>query len=919
MPVDRSRILALVGSCLIGASPGPARADGPAGDAAGRVREVLADRCLACHSPDPRKGDLDLSRRGPALLGGKNGPAVVPGRPDESLLVDMIEAGEMPPGRPLDAGEIAAFRGWIEAGAAYGVEPLLARRAGPDWWSLRPIRPGPVPPAKEPAWVRNPVDAFILDRLGRDGLGHAPEADRATYIRRVSFDLIGLPPTPEEVEAFVADPAPDAHETLVDRLLASPRHGERWGRHWLDVVRFAESHGYETNALRADAWPYRDYVIRAFNQDTPFPRFVEEQLAGDVLPDADWLARSATGFLVAGSHDVVGNQAPEAALQQRADDLDDMVGATSTAFLGLTVQCARCHDHKFDPITQRDYYGLQAAFAGVAHAGRDIPRDDPATRRQADGVRHELARVDRELDDLEPPARPDRPGVTRPPVDPTRNVERFEPVDARYVRFTITSTADGSAPCLDELEVWSSGADPRNVASADLGGRPSASSALRGYDIHRVEHLNDGRAGNARSWISGEAGRGWAQVELAATTKVDRVVWGRDREGAYRDRTASGYSVEVAVEPGRWRVVAGSGNRGEGPRPDRAARDGLVRRRDELRKRLGSLGTARVYAGTFSQPGPTHILRRGDPTQKLEPVGPSGVESVGPPMALPGDAPEADRRRALSRWIADPANPLPARVMVNRAWHYHFGRGLVATPSDFGFNGDRPSHPELLDWLAAEFRANGGRLKPIHRLIVLSSTYRQSSRPDDRARSIDGDNRRLWRFSPRRLEAEEIRDAILGVAGTLDLAMGGPGYDLWRPNTNYVVVFDPRADLGPETFRRMVYQFKPRSQPDPTFGAFDCPDGGLVAPRRDASTTALQAFNLLNSRFVLDQSGHLAGRLAREVGSDPEEQADRAFRLAFGRAPTDPERSGAAALIREHGAPALGRALFNANEFLHIP
>jgi hypothetical protein len=489
------------------------------------------------------------------------------------------------------------------------------------------------------------------------------------------------------------------------------------------------------------------------------------------------------------------------------------------------------------------------------------------------------------------------------------------------VRLTIHSTNNGSEPCLDELEVWSSEPEPRNVASAQLGGKPTASSSLQGYEIHRVEHLNDGRVGNARSWISAEAGHGWAQVEFEATTKVDRVVWARDREGKFLDRTAAAYTVEVATEAGQWRLVASSIDRMVKPGPaDSIERDRMLRKRDELRKRLESLGSmVKVYAGTFSQPGPTHVLRRGDPTQKLEPVGPSGVKAVRPSLELPGEAAELDRRLALARWIADPSNPLPARVMVNRAWHYHFGRGLVATPSDFGFNGDRPSHPELLYWLAGEFLANGGRLKPIHRLIVLSSAYRQSSRLDDRARSIDGDNRRDCRVSPRRLEAEEIRDATLSVAGVLDLTMGGPGYDLWKPNTNYVVVFNPKLDLGPDTFRRMVYQFKPRSQPDPTFGAFDCPDGGLVAPRRNTSTTALQAFNLLNSRFLLDQSKHFADRLAREAGTDPEKQADRAFRLAFGRPATDPERMAAATLIREHGAPSLCRALYNANEFLYVP
>jgi Protein of unknown function (DUF1553)/Protein of unknown function (DUF1549) len=716
---------------------------------------------------------------------------------------------------------------------------------------------------------------------------------------------------------------------LVDHLLADPGYGERWGRHWLDVVRFAESHGYETNNLRPNAWPYRDYVIQAFNADTPFARFVAEQLAGDALPDASGLARAATGFVVGGAHDVVGNQAPEQALRQRADDLDDMITATATTFLGLTVQCARCHDHKFDPISQRDYYGLQAVFAGVNHADRDVPAPDAEPRQtEARSVRAELAELERKIDETEPHARPDLGAEGRPPVDPLRNVERFTPVQARYVRFTIQSTNNGSEPCIDELEVWSSGEHPRNVALAELGAKPSASSTYAGSPLHRLEHLNDGRVGNSRSWISAAPGKGWAAVDLGKTIKIDRVVWGRDREGVYSDRLPNAYYVEVATEPGRWQVVASSADRapGQGSRdaglvgPKAKERLDLLRRRKELRDRLDTLGiTLKVYAGTFDQPGPTHVLRRGDPLQKGDLVNPSGVRSVKPMLSLPAEAPEPERRLALARWIADPANPLPARVMVNRLWHYHFGRGIVATPSDFGFNGERPSHPELLDWLAAEFQSNAGRLKPIHRMIVLSSVYRQSSRLDEHARAIDGNNRLLWRFTPRRLEAEELRDAILAVAGTLDRRMGGPGYNLWEPNTNYVVVFNPRKDLGPDTFRRMVYQFKPRSQPDPTFGVFDCPDGGLVAPKRNASTTALQALNLLNSRVILDQSTRFAARLVHEAGPDPVDQARRGFRHAFGRDPTDSERQAAAALIRQHGTPALCRALFNANEFLYVP
>jgi hypothetical protein len=417
---------------------------------------------------------------------------------------------------------------------------------------------------------------------------------------------------------------------------------------------------------------------------------------------------------------------------------------------------------------------------------------------------------------------------------------------------------------------------------------------------------------------------------------IDRVVWGRDREEVYRDRLATHYYLEAAAEPGRWQVVASSLDRAP-YRADAAAKSQsvslaglspaaarevaeLVARGARLRERFAQLGaTIKVYAGTFRQPGPTHLLVRGDPTRKGPEVRPSAVACLSPPLVLDTGSPEAERRAALARWIADPANPLPARVMVNRVWQYHFGRGIVATPSDFGFNGAPPSHPELLDWLADAFVAGGWRLKPIHRLIVGSSTYRQSSRLDPKAQALDRDNRLLWRVSPRRLEAEAIRDAILATSGRLESRMGGPGYNIWEKNTNYVAVYKPRAELGPGDFRRMVYQFKPRSQQDPTFGAFDCPDAALVAPRRNVSTTALQALNLLNSGFVVQQARSFADRLRAEAGPDPTRQAERGFRLAFGRAPSDTELAPAATLIERHGAAAFCRALYNANEFVYVP
>jgi Protein of unknown function (DUF1553)/Protein of unknown function (DUF1549) len=846
----------------------------------------------------------------------------------------------MPPTGALPLAQVAAVRAWIEAGASYASEPLVMRRAGKDWWSLRPIRTM-LPPGSsgsDAAWIKTPIDAFILAGLKSRRLTASPQADAAALIRRVTFDLTGLPPSPLEVEAFVADNDARAYERLVDRLLASPHYGERWGRHWLDVVRFGESQGYETNLPRPSAWPYRDYVIRALNRDTAFPQFVFEQLAGET--HGDWLTQAATGFLVGGAHDVVGNQTVEGTLQQRADDLDDMITATGTAFLGLTIQCARCHDHKFDPIRQTDYYGLQAVFAGVNHAERELAAPDSAARRrEAALVASALAEIEGRIDDREPLAQPGRDAPARPMVNPRRNVERFAPVPASRVRLTIFATHDTTEPCLDEVEVYSVARDggwPRpNVALAAAGGKAMASSEYPGAAIHKIAHLNDGQLGNSHSWISRAPGKGTITIEWPAPATIDRVVWGRDREGAYSDRLATEYYLEVALEPGKWQVVASSLDRARYA-PGAAARTadstagqpvGLAREQAELkaqqaklRARLSELGTTiKVYAGSFTDPGPTHLLVRGDPTRKGAEVRPSGVTAVSPALVLDSRAKEAERRTALARWIAHPSNPLAARVMVNRIWQYHFGRGIVATPSDFGFNGAVPSHPELLDWLASRYVAGGWQMKPIHHLIVTSAVYRQSSRRDEAAAGIDRDNVLLWRMTPRRLEAESIHDAILSTSGRLDTRMGGPGYSIWEPNSNYVAVYKPRDSLGTDAFRRMVYQFKPRSQPDPIFGAFDCPDAALVAPRRNVSTTALQALNLLNSRFVLQQAAYFAERLEREAGRDPAREAERGFALAFGRPPTALERDAAVSLITTHGAAAFCRALYNANEFLYVP
>ena len=784
-----------------------------------------------------------------------------------------------------------------------------------EHWSLRAPVKSPVP-----ALAENPIDAFVQDKLAKETLAPSPLADRLTLVRRVFLDVIGLPPSPEEAAAFLNDPAPDAFEHLVDRLLASPRFGERWARNWLDVVRFAETHGFEMNQERPNAWPYRDYVIQAFNSDLPYDRFVLEQLAGDVLG-----SDAATGFIVGGSMDQVTSPDPVLTANQRADELHDMVSTTGTAFLGLSVGCARCHDHKFDPISQTEYFALRAAFEGVRHGERPLqgalvvsPQQETAA------LRRQIADTWRKLDADAPLATTE----LRPSVNSQRNVERIAPVKAKWVRFVIAATTQAE-PCLDELEIYATDS-AENIAPQ---GRLTASGTYAGSPKHTLAHLTDGLHGNDFSWISDTPGKGWVTVELPEVREINGIVWGRDLRREFADRLAVQYQIEIATEPDAWRIVASSGNR-QAFAPDAVTT--VPKEIVSLEARLKSMESPPlIYGGTFQDvPPPTMRLNRGDPMQPRELVNAAGIAAV--PVAftendsvlLPSigkicgqeisrPPTENQRRRlALAQWIASPANPLTARVIANRLWQQHFGEGLVSTPSDFGHNGSRPSHPELLDWLACELMEHGWSLKHLHRLILTSHTFQQASEARPEAMIKDAGDQWLWRFRPRRLDAEVLHDTILSVSGQLDLRMGGPGFSGFEPNTNYVRVYNAKLTFSGDDFRRMIYMTKVRMQPEGTFGAFDCPDAGQVAPKRNRSTTPLQALNLLNSPFMLQQATALAERVQQEA---PGGQVERAFMLCFGRSPTSTEASQALVLVTEHGLPALARALLNANEFVTLP
>ncbi len=866
---------------------------------------IIETRCLSCHGAELKTSGLDLSTLQTALQGGSAGPALKPGQPAESLLLKRVIQHQMPPGKPLPQEEKTLLSQWILEGAPWsgriGKAAGPPRRAGLDWWALQPLREqSPPDPTGLPAeWSHSPVDRFIYAKLQEKGLRPSPPADRATYIRRASFDLLGLPPTPEEIDDFVQDTSPDAYEKLIDRLLASPHYGERWGRHWLDVIRFGESHGYEQNHLRERAWPFRDYLIRSLNQDKPFSQMVLEQLAGDQLSPNEPEVAVATGFLVAGVHDTVKIENIEGELQKRANDLDDMVLTTGAAFLGLTVNCARCHDHKFDPIPQVDYYRLQAAFAGVQHAERELAtRKEQALREaQEKPLREDLERINQRLAALKQSGWPlaearkaELSKAYRQPVDAKGNEERFSPVAARFARMNILTTYKNQEPALDELEVWTAEGPQVNVALASRGAKASARSTRtdgKGAAFYKLDFLNDGKFDEI--WISDERDTGQVTLEFPKTLTISRITWSRDRPGANQGRFLSRvpvkYVFETSLDGVQWRRVASSDDRLPFTEEEREEffllsvlvpkeKDewlALRKRKAETEKKLAALPKPpTAYIGRFTQPSePVALHKRGNPMDKGDIVAPGGLSALQrmlPVYELDANAPEGERRLALARWIVDDRNGLTARVLANRLWHYHFGKGLVGTPSDFGYNGEKPTHPELLEWLAQRLLHHGWRLKPMHKELMLSGVYRQSSQWNPEAAAIDNEARTLWRFPARRLEAEAVRDSILAVSGKLNRTMGGPGFRLYDYTVDNVATYAFRASFGPETYRRAVYHQSARSVKDDLMGPFDCPDSALPEPKRVSTTTALQALSLLNNAFILDQAGFFAERLRREAG-----------------------------------------------------
>ena len=794
------------------------------------VRPLLVQHCFDCHGGGEKiRGGLDLTTRAGALKGGDFGPAIDEEIPELSLLLEAVSYEglvEMPPSGKLDPGAIEVLTRWVEMGAPYvgetgempgpggeaeGEGPRITE-ADRQHWAFRPVERPTVPEVGDPGWVLDPIDAFILDRLVDAGLRPAPEASRATLIRRLSYDLTGLPPTPEEVDAFLADESPDAYEALVDRLLDSPHYGERWGRHWLDLVRFAETNSFERDRDKPSAWRYRDYVIESFNEDKPYDQFVREQLAGDELDEPTAESIIATGFYRLGAWD----DEPTDPLQARFDELDDIVSTTSQAFLGLTINCARCHDHKIDPIPQRDYYRFLAFVSNLEPYSYESDHILTEIATDEERAEHDRAVADRERRERE------IGGV-------------LAPIEAKLLE---------SVP------------EPRR-------------SRLRSGTFEERRHVLDGIA---------------------------------DRE------LSAGELAEYRSLVGRWRAIPPV------PPPPTAL--------------------------SAREPGPeapqSYVQIRGSAHARGEPVEPGFPEVLGaadPPLPGPSaGASTSGRRRVLADWIASPENPLTARVMVNRVWHYHFGRGLVRTPSDFGVQGAEPTHPELLDWLASEFVADGWRLKPLHRRIVMSRAYRMSSKGDPEALALDPQNDLFWRFDLRRLSAEEIRDSMLAVTGALNPEMGGPGFYSKIPAAYLAGQSRPGDGWGDssaeERARRSVYIHVKRSLVTPILSSFDAADTDFPCPVRFATTQPTQALSTLNGEFLNEQASDLADRVRRESGESTGSRVRRALRLVTQRTPTDGEVGRGVAFVErvaaEDGAgPDRAFELFclmalNLNEFFYV-
>ncbi len=924
------------------------------------VRPLLTAKCLGCHGPQKQKGGLRLDSRTSALAGGDSGPAIIPGKPGESRLVDAINYGEtvqMPPKSKLPASEVATLTKWVAMNAPWPDDgPTKSVETGPasaawkkrtEHWSLEPLRKTDDPKVLNTAWPKGFIDRFLLNGLEANGLKPAPDTDRRSWLRRVTFDLIGLPPRPEEVETFVADRSADAFETVVERLLASPQYGERWGRHWLDLVRYSETSGHEFDYEIPDAWRYRDYVTRAFNADLPFDQFVTEHLAGDLLPNprrnADGTNESILGtgffFLVEGTH------SPVDVREEEASRIDNQIDVFGKAFLGMTLACARCHDHKFDAITTKDYYSLSGYLKSSRHqhAFLDAPERIGGKATELEAIKTEIA-AKLGPSNVEPKTVKDDGSIV---------FEDFNKLT--YEGWFVTGEAFGSGPSRqgDFHIVDGTKIEPIPPGQAHTG---RTSNRLQGtlrsrlftIDHPFIHYLADGSGGRINLVIDGfekirspiygglvldvntsRSAAKWetmdvsmwrghrAYIELADGGTVDYT------GGVTRYMPGNGYlAVDEIRFSDRSTPPAISETSGSKLLPRQAPSVGpLLAQYAKIESKIPTPTIGLAITDGSAEDDRVHI--RGSSRTLGEPAPRRFVEVLG---GTKGSTPASGSGRLdLARRVVDPTNPLTSRVLVNRLWKHHFGEGLVRSTDDFGAMGQTPSNPDLLDRLAADFIKGGWSIKRMHRLMVLSHAYQMSSAAEPEADRVDPTNRLVHRMNVRRLEAEAIRDAMLAVSGRLDLTLFGPSVP-----THLTPFMEGRgrpSQSGPldGNGRRSLYLNVRRNFLSPFLLAFDFPTPASCMGRRNVSNVPAQALTLLNDPFVLERSKLWASRtIASKATRD--ERLDSLYRTAFGRAPTDRERQDASTFL---GAESPGQevqawtdlchVLMNTKEFIFIP
>jgi mono/diheme cytochrome c family protein len=972
------------------------------------VQPILANACYSCHGPEKQENDLRLDIRATAMKGGASGPVIIPGNSSGSKLIRMVTGIEKPTmprkGDRLSEQQIATLKLWIDQGAIWPEEKEAeSPKDKADWWSFKPAIKPSLPAQPASALARNEIDRFVLAKLQENKLTPSPQADRVTLIRRLTFDLHGLPPTPDEVQQFVSDKDTQSYEKLVDGLLASPRYGERWARHWLDTVHYGETHGYDKDKPRLNAWPYRDYVIRSFNADKPYSRFIQEQLAGDVLFPDEPDGIVALGFLASGPWDFVGHvELPiekTDGLIARYNDRDDMVMTTMSTFQSLTVHCARCHNHKFDPISQKEYYSLQAVFAGIDRTDRpfDPDREVHLKRRTLNAKKMdleqrfhaltnhisslssaELVTIDTRLQIVKTGLNKVDPAEKSPSngyhsnIEKTPDVEKWVQVDLGEARVIQQVDLVPARP-VDFKDTPGFGFPPRFIVEisndaefkqaeiiAELMGGDFEVPADKPFTIVvnsqkaryvRVtakklwERTNDYVFALAELQVFSGKTNVALNAEVTALDSIEVGLWskkflvdGFSSRGRLKNVLVSAEErnkeqklkqQEKKLEEKRKKVLdALIGNE------TRTELTAITNRLSELKQELASLPAQQsVYAigNDFAPnnkflpakiPRPVHLLTRGDvkrPAEEMKAAALDSVPGTSADFSITDPNNEGLRRAALAQWITDSKNMLTRRSIVNRIWHYHFGRGIVDTPNDFGHMGSQPTHPELLDWLAFWFLENGESLKKLHRLILTSATYRQSSENNAEAAKVDAGNRFLWRMNRSRLDAETIRDSMVFITGQIDFTMGGPSIQQFYFHDDHSPFYDyGKFDLeSASANRRSIYRFVVRSVPDPFMDTLDCPDASLLSPTRNVSTTALQALAVLNDPFVLRQSQHFAGRLEK-INDDVKEQISAAYQLAMNRAPRKDELEKLIQFTTHHGLPNTCRLIFNTSEFMFV-